>query len=301
MKFIIGYAGIPSRIYDDIAVKGRKNICGSNCEFMSFSLRSKNGVMKYTQSDAEKFVGEFASRLKGDHENKLADTGFALIYIVHEADADTTRRFVESFFPAILTIPVNWQLDETSDKTIKSSTQALADQLRLATDRVREIIPTIKKEVTEADSRTPLLLPIKNFKSKRLTPCLLKLQAELVNANDVNSLIKKAINSFVHDHPRQKSAFPRYQRDCFVDERKIEFNPPGKDRHGFPRAGNGHTDRCYLAGHRRFGAPYDHAFHYDCVRGKGNLSDEFYGCHSEPKRMEGNPHLNISPNDFVRI
>lgn len=298
MNFIIGYAGLPSEVVSQLTQKQKLNITGVNAEFVTQSLIAKEGVISYTKSHANFFTKEFATRLSCDHENLLKDTGFGLVYISY--DQISTERFRNTFFPSLYAIEIEWNFDKSSKETIRQSISELLELMRVATNRLKDAIPIIKKEITEADGRTPLLLPVKNFESKWLVANLIEVQKTLIFERDKNNHLKKLINKFVNYHPRTQPTDHRYQRQCFVDRKNIEFNPPGQDRHGFPRAGFPHTDICFISGHRRLGAPYDHAFHYDCVRPGGNLKGDFWGCHSPKDKLEGKPHLNISPNDFVR-
>lgn len=297
MDFIIGYAGIPSEIYDEI-IKNSVNITGINCTRISRPKKKGENNYSYSESDANYFMKEFAKKLKDDHENKLSDTGFGIIYINH--DEISSKKFEETFFPSTLCVPINWNADESNNKNLKKSIKELENLLRISTNEIKNSIPTIKKEVKEGDSRTPLLLPIKNFKSKNLIQILKNIQSLIPKENNKQEFIKSNIDRFVYHHPRMKPTQPRYTRNFFMDDHKIEFNPPGAARHGFPRSGPPHSESCFVSGHRRLGAPYDHAFHYDCIKGSGNLKGSFGGCHGEVSAKEGSPHLNISPNDFIR-
>lgn len=298
MKFVIGYAGIPSVIYDQV-IKRKDHICthDPNCEFVSRPLQQKSdGQFRYSEKDTNYFLREFAERLKNDDHNILGDTGFALIYVQYEAITKTY--LVDSFFPSILTIPVDFNLDCSSTRLINQSKNNLIEMLRHATNNIKNSIPIVKKEVTEHDSKTPLLLPIKNFCSNHLVAELRKLQDTLPSATDKMSALKDSIRNFERHHPR--TPLDKHPKPCYVDFRKIEFHPPGSARHAFARSKNTHPETCLLSGRRRLGAPYDRSFHYDCISGNGRLRGEFWGCHGEQSIHVGNPHLNVAPNDFVR-
>jgi hypothetical protein len=168
------------------------------------------------------------------------------------------------------------------------------------TNNVKRSIPAVKKEITEHDNKTPLLLPIKNFDSKHLVPLLKEIQKTLVAAENKMETLKSFINTIEYYHPRK--LIRTNNKPCFVDDRDIEFHPPGSARHAFARISNvDHLLTCLLAGKRRLGAPYHPAFHYDCESGHGgNLKGCFSGCHEKASIMTGSPHLNIAPNDFIR-
>lgn len=298
MKFIIGYAGIPSVIYDEV-LRRKDHICtrDPNCEFISRPLQQKSdGQFRYSATDTNYFLREFADRLRNDNHNRLNDTGFALIYVQHEAI--TTTYLIDSFFPSILTTPVRFHLDCSNKRLMNESKNNLIEMLHHATNNVKNSIPIVKKEITEHDSKTPLLLPIKNFCSDHLVPELRQLQGILPDAPDKIGTLKNSIRNFERHHPR--TPVGTYVKPCFVDSKKIEFHPPGSARHAFARSTNEHPETCFLSGRRRLGAPYDHAFHYDCMSGNGKLRGVFWGCHGGQSAYAGNPHLNVAPNDFVR-
>lgn len=295
MNFVIAYAGIPSVVFDDVW-RREAHICGDNCHSISRPLRAKGSSHSYSLSDTNFYLKEFAGRLKEDHHGEMRDVGLAMICVGYPQD--TTERFVKSFFPSVLTVSIPWFLNSTSAHTIRTSKNELVELLKATTDDVKKTIPVVKKELQERDSVTPLLLPVKNFSSKTLKESLLALQNSLVRSPEKSSEISNAIHAIVSAHPRQKIGSAR--RACFVDDKKVEFHPPGSARHAFARGSGDHPDSCFLSGRRRLGAPYDHAFHYDCKRGGGNLRGEFWGCHHESSITEGHPHLNIAPNDFVR-
>ncbi len=297
MRFVFGYAGIPFEVYDGIYNK-RNWICGDSGEFISTPMRGGAGDAEYRQSDGNFFLSSFYKLIASDHHDGLRDTGFAVIYVNHPSPSTTV--FARRFFPSILCILVDWTLDKTSGASVRRSKNQLLNQLKVATEHAKKGIPPIKKEVTERDNRTPLLLPIKNFKSNCLVAELEVLQTDLLHVSDKQQVIGRVIRNIENEHPRQRDDTERYGHSYFVDHRNIMFRPPGKDRHAFARPQSGHPETCLLSGRRRLGAPYDRAFHYDCTRGTGALKDLFFGCHEDPSVHEGTPHLNIAPNDFVR-
>ena len=295
MRFVVGYAGLPSAVYDGVYAR-RARICGDNGEFISEPLRSKDRFVQYTESHANFFLKYFAGKIRNDHQNVLKDTGFILIYVKHEVN--NTAAFVQRFFPSTLCVGIPWNFDQSTNTTIRQSKNRLIELLKVASDRAKLAIPPLKKEITERDSRTPLLLPVKNFESKQLVDEIESLQELLMDASNKQEAVSIAVELLEHHHPLHtpQTGFGRF----FVDDRNVEFRPPGSNRHGYARGGEDHPDQCLLSGRRRLGAPFDRAFHYDCLRGAGNIRDLFYGCHEDREMREGKPHLNIAPNDNVR-
>jgi len=309
MDFILGYAGIPHEIYDAVYQR-RRHITGDNAEWVATSLASKNGAYTYSQSHANFFARNFHGRLANDHHNQLKDTAFGLIVIGH--DEASTQTFEESFFPAIFCMRVTWEFLGTTDQSQKVSKNALIDALQKATRKLREAVPTVKKEVTQKDSSTPLLLPVKNFESKVLRKELAVLSSKLAEpGKQGNAILKKFTAAIELRHPRKLVDYK--SRPCLTDDRDIEFHAPGKAaaRHSLARpkkeekehAADAHELKCLLAGRLRLGVPYDRVFHYDCQRGeRNNLIANLFNCHGDnTEQLEGDPHINISPNDNVRV
>ena len=250
----------------------------------------------YPNPHANFFLREFARLLQKDSQNRLSDVGFAVAYVSTHPGADT---FAERLFPAVLTIPVDWQLKGYNRTTWGKSLAELNSLLRQAVIIARKTLPTLKKELTEQDSRTPWLLPVKNFRSAILVDRLRAVHEALREGADVPAELRDLRRDFEHTHPPQRIGTNR--RRCFVDDADIEFHPPGRARHAFARGNfQGHPPMCLVSGRRRLGSPYDRAFHYDCSKGEGVLKAVFSGCHTAAVKCTGNPHINVAPNDFVR-
>lgn len=293
MRFEVGFAGIP-REFIDFVYRSRLSFCGDDVTYVAETLKPVAGY--YAGAHARFFLKHFERRLREDHHNQLADTGFAVVFVASHPDAFA---FAEELFPAILTIPVLWTPSGHNQTTRGKSARELIHMLRGAVDVIRKSVPVLKKELTEQDSRTPWLLPKSNFSSRSLVPKLSEIQRAIANGAPVAEALAAAKSDFIQEHPFKRIGDA--PRASFTDRKGVEFHPPGKARHAFARPIAGkHPPICLIAGRRRLGAPYDRAFHYDCARGPRNLSGNFSTCHEPPSRMTGDPHLNIAPNDFVR-
>jgi hypothetical protein len=295
MRFIIGFAGVPQESYDHV-YKSWGSFASPQVEFVCKPLR--RNTYRYDDEYSDAFLGEFEKRIRNDHQNKLSDTAFAIVAVQH--DEDSTKRFCQHFFPSTLVITVDWKLDFGNVATVRNSSNELVILLRKAAKQVRDSLGPLKKELTERSNKTPLLLPLRNFRSKHLQSTLWQLHSELPSSSDKRAAIEAAVREFEREHPSQQDN-PK-NPSFFVDDTGIWFRAPGRDRHAFARSDDSeqHAENCVLAGRRRLGAPYDPAFHYDCTRKGKKLKGLFVGCHEGAKEMEGHPHLNIAPNDFVR-
>lgn len=295
MRFVIGFAGIPSEIYDAV-YKERGVICNENAEFLSTPLKSEGWFSRYGESHANFFAKRFAERIEEDHHNRLKDTGFATIYVKH--DAVSSARFIKGFFPSTFCYPIEWTFDRTDRMAMNISKNVLVSAFKEAVAKVTRSILALRKELTERDNRTPLLLPVKNFHSKALVIELESLQQKLASESERLVAVAESVNSIEQRHPPRRGDYSN--RRFYVDDRNVEFHPPGSARHAFARTQLGHQVSCLLSGRRRLGVPYDPVFHYDCVKGRGAIREYFFGCHEDARVREGHPHLNVAPNDFVR-
>ncbi len=296
MRFAIGFAGIPHGIFDEVYAR-RQWICGDNVDFISIPIKAAEFGKTYPNDHKSFFLKKFYDLLVTDHHNDLRDTGFALVHV--HPPGMSSESFADCFFPSIFCTPIFWEFDQTTRALGRQSKNRLLNQLQVATNRAKKAIPALKKELTERDSRTPLLLPVRNFHSKCLVPELWQLQEDLISANDKSIAIENRVQEIQKKHPLSRDV-DSSRSSFFEDDRRIRFNPPGRERHAFARPKDGHLEQCLIAGRRRLGAPYDHAFHYDCTKDAVILRDHFFGCHEKSTEWVGKPHLNIAPNDFVR-
>jgi hypothetical protein len=311
MRFVFGYAGIPFDVFDDIKKKEKSLASGENTELI-FLRPPKPSAPVFSESNVRFLQEKFKKITIEERESSkspshyISDIGFSIIYVrKNQENQENNEWFEDKFFPSTLVFSVDWNLTGCNTKEINESKNELLKLLLQATTNARETIKIIGKEITECRNRTPLLLPVKNFHSKALRSQLKTLQITLANQPDkvaLASVVKETIDLIKTIHPLKKVENPKKKQPCFLDERDIEFHSPGSALHGLPRPQDNHPVSCLLGGYRRLGAPFHAAFHYDCVKGvRGNLKDSFYSCHEDASTIEGNPHLNISPNDFVRV
>lgn len=300
MRFVFGYAGIPTEVYDYI-YRQRNSLTGSNTEFEGVPLGAAGSSFEARHSSA--FMQRFKEHAIKNRGKAAAQIGFAIICV--RSDPDSTTRFESTFFPATLVFSVDWQLRGYSPEELGQSRKELFHLLLQATVRARVALEALHKEVVERANRTPLLLPLRNFRSKQLRDWMRELQNTLggqTNAVDAAFALRTAVKTLEAIYPMKNVEDPKRKHPCFLDDHDVEFHAPGKALHGLPHASDNHPVQCILGGYRRLGAPFNAAFHYDCVKGRrGNLKGWFFTCHeTEAKLIEGNPHLNIAPNDFVR-
>lgn len=293
MRLLVGFAGIPVDVFDFFRRSEGTLIEKGDESFAETCKRFDSAYM--AGEHAGFFLKRFAKALAADHHNALSDTGFAVVHVATHAGSTA---FSERLFPGVLTIPVNWSMEGYNRTTLGRSFEVLRGGLRAAVQRARTAIPTIKKEVTEHDGRTPLLLPVRNFRSRHLVATLRAVEADALGGGGPSGLAVVR-RRFEHAHPPQR--IDGRSRDCFVDGRGREFHPPGSARHGFARdIFEGHPPDCLVNARRRLGSPYDRAFHYDCQRKGLQLSGDFPNCHGPDEARARLGYLNIAPNDNLR-
>jgi hypothetical protein len=289
MDFIVVCAGIPASIYDAI-YKERTTIVGPNGHFLGAPLKpAHDSSFAYDPAYVTALIKRLWEMFKDDGEWKLRDTGLLLVHIPLASGA----YLVDEFFPFALPLAVDWPLEARRGMPSRIQKNELVRKLKAATDTGKEIVPIIKREVQSDASSTPLLLPFRNFKSDALSPLLRSIASEIVGTMDRRAAVKTLTAPFKRKY---------FGDRAYRDDRGIWFRSPGNARHAFARPDTGNTHRysCLLAGRERLGAPYDRAFHYDCVKGDTALTGRFTNCHDISAGYAGSPHLNIAPNDYVR-
>lgn len=296
MSFTLCLAGVPVVFFNEV-YRAQKTFLGPTDLLVSRPLKPSPGKRyRYEEEEALFYLAKIADLYRADHDNALRDEMVALVYVEH--DVESTANFANQFFPSVITAAVRWELNlDCRGMVTRQALNAFLRRLRKAVPASREAAVAVKKEVTERAGVSPILLPIRNFRSDALIGGLRRAQETLLNADQKSLALREAMDALERAHPRR--TFNVHGQKCFVDARGIEFRPPGTARHGFAR-GPGHPDKCLIGGRLRLGGPYDRAFHYDCVKSDGTLKGDFYGCHEESQELEGRPHLNIAPNDHVR-
>lgn len=239
------------------------------------------------------------------HDRK--EMSVLLLYVEH--DTQSTSLLLQEFMPLVLSgaCPVdnihkadcgpNSQRERVANSLVKS----MGKHIRNA-DKIQ---PALARELVNNESRTPLLLPPKNFNNADLLGTL-RDSSRLENYDpkepdlSVQRLKKVMEKSVVFQRP------PGGRKKCFHDNRGVAFKSPGSDRHGIAwlRELNElrpHNPNCVMGARIRLGAAFDPQFHYDCVAATKGLPKDWVGCHNQPERLaKGRVHINVAPNDNVR-
>ncbi|WP_225547347.1 hypothetical protein [Chromobacterium violaceum] len=304
INFIFGYLGIPQNIYD-ATIKSITSKNNNSFETRGISL--KDGEIKIERSHCEKLLAKISESIyKKEPSSQKSKIGVAIIYV--DKKGERNEVIYDYFFPSTLIAKVTWSPCHGNKAEVNQSKNTLAKLLLDTSNCTRHALLTLHKEVTECANRTPLLLPYRNFHSKKFHNFLEEVQNELSTAPSNSShenlvkILKKEINSFESYHPMQAPT-GRGKKKYYADEKGIEFKSPGSTPHGLLRSQDEkHDTTCFMNGYRRLGAPYNPAFHYDCTKQGSILDGHLYYCHGNDKRpVRGDPHVNIAPNDNFRI
>lgn len=158
----------------------------------------------------------------------------------------------------------------------------------------------IRHEIQEKSTRSPLLLPPRNFEPKHL-------QELFENFRNNYPVGEEQINEFRNAWYKKSYHRPKgRRRGGFVDQREIGFS---KDQMlHFRNVYNPlnrfewHID--LLDAFYRFGVPYEVGLHYDVARKSGKISRPLNASfwnrttRKQERRME--THINIAPDDAIR-
>lgn len=226
-----------------------------------------------------------------------ASQPFSTLLLYTDFKNESTSQFLKRFFPFCLPLAIpplvlidgkknsrNAQLNEFSEIVLTG-----AQQLR----KRSRLISTF----TTVANLTPLLLPIRNFRSEALDQLLRTLFYDLGTTGDVEKSIGDAVSRFTKACPWTHA--PDDPQRCFSDGRHY-FKSPGRSRHGHFRndTGAGHSSECFLNARSRLGGPYSHKLHYDCIPTRGTLLKAYPNCHGHLAAPNAR-HVNIAPSDFI--
>jgi hypothetical protein len=214
-----------------------------------------------------------------------------IVFVVNGVESTLDNLRVE--LPGVVFLRAPFRFERAHNRQYLQFTGFIRQELV----HVRRLVQALKKEFRERDSRTPLLLPVRNFKSHVLNELLIEVQKLRPGNPDYDVPLRELIEAkglvSIKDGP--KNSF-------FENRNSIRFYGPSKAgaRHGLPSYSEPHTSACLVNAYFRLGTRYDVNFHYDCQYKDARLSGEFPNCHGEPESHSSRTHLNISPNDFIR-
>lgn len=290
MPYVQMIAGLPQDAYDHVAKISAKRLAPEG----KLIMKPLPGRDTYPAGHHKQFVLDADAHVLTLRETELVQT--LLVYA--DYGDDSTGRFLDAFFPFCLSLGVTVP-DTPSARNGNERNRLLndfAEGLLKATVRLREVGRVISEQ-TDIANLTPLLLPLRNFRSGALRDMLHDVFLHASGAEDPKAYLKGRIDAFLCKHPRAHA--PGALRHCLSDG-ILYFQSPGKDLHGFRRniTKEGHAPNCLLNARSRVGGRYRHNFHYDCIPVKGKLRSHYENCHGSQTTTKDD-HVNIAPNDYI--
>jgi hypothetical protein len=172
---------------------------------------------------------------------------------------------------------------------------AFVGQLKSEAIESRGRADVVKGVVSKANM-SPLILPVRNFRSVHLEPMLAAVFDGIATHPNPGQLLRSEEQRFVTRVPYARP--PGGQRRCFCDGRHY-FKSPGRHQHGYYQNSKdgAHGTTCLLNARSRLGGAIAHAFHFDCDPITG-LDASYPNCHDalHPPKAK---HVNIAPSDAV--
>ena len=296
-------AGLPAGHFNRIQEQA-PTIFGSKPIFLATSLHPEtDGTYRPNAAHASQLLGVLTDRIKS--EPALVRRGCGLL-ILHDPSFDPNA-CAKAFAPFALirAVPFTGPVIIGGRKG-KMNANAIAESLRTSFPQLARAVAAMNTEIESRLNRTPLLLPVRNFRGKIVATQIDHLVRALPWSDNPNAEIKAACQAIEARYPFGKIGGS--PRRCFKDDRNIQFRLPAKAHHGMAASVDPpHNPSCYLNGVLRLGARYEPGFHYDCIRdfSEGRrelpLKSQFTDCHDMRGRYVGKPHVNIAPNDFSRV
>lgn len=252
------------------------------------------GKADYLSVSRETTIEQISAKIFGAYvsQNPIADYDTcAVVFIINGTDdvLDSLRMQ----FPGAIVLRAPFRFERAYRKQYLQFISFLQRELV----HVRKLVSALRKEFRERDSRTPLLLPVRNFRSRKLNELLLEIQKLRPPEDDYDVPLRSLVDAKGLSSVRETK-----KRTFFENQSSIRFYGPSKAgaRHGIPVYQPPHKFGCIVNAYFRLGARYDVAFHYDCQLADGRISGRFPNCHDGEDICSSKTHLNISPNDFIR-
>ena len=289
-EVLVGVVGVPTPVSRDFDPKFAR--LSAQVRVHHVLTLSMAPTEPYDAVFAEDVFRRLADKLKKRDTRShdlLSDTNVVLLYM-NKRGSDALLKSL-----GIETLPMAWYPPGDLPGTPRERRRyvnGLIDDARTAIRHAKDLLGVIKKEVTNRDRKTCLLLPPKTFGRHM-----------------------DRVTSVVHEGVRRRSAVQSFADDirqlkldrrdgCFVGRGGTVFRAPPKARarHGLaPTWETHHPARCVVRGRLRFGVSYDPRFHYDCERPKGRSGQwQLPGCHEPTALPAGRQHANVAPNDAAR-
>ncbi len=288
MAYVLVIAGASSGGTFDLVSKISGNVLAPNGQVIRCPIKGEDAT--YTKAYVSLLIEATSKCLLKLPEQEAVSV--LLLYL--NASNGSESMLLEAFFP--MALPLSVRLDDASAEGKPVGRKALEALIVAGAQRLRRVYPQVSDK-TQVGNLSPLLLPVRNFRSDALMFMLRELYSSLGTHEAPVSLLQQQVNKFKRTHPPTKP--PNSLQRCYTDGH-LYFKSPGKDRHGFFRNSDTgtHAGYCVIKARSRLGGAIPHTLHYDCTPTRHLL--EFYpNCHCEDI-SSSRDYINIGPSDFVR-
>lgn len=233
-----------------------------------------------------------------DRHNILNDVNLVLLYLAagEGRSSSVFRKFGAEAFVTSVRLPEDACYRKPNHRN--RATNSLVKESVRALRHARRLFGVIAEHVRNRDSRTPMLLPVKNF-GDDIDNLFRGIQAAALDRSEDEKRFRERIKQIERSLPMVRQDDRKY----FQGRSKIVFKGQrkGGPRHGLAPdwGGSDHELSCVIRGRLRFGVPYDPKFHYDCDI-PGSANREFPSCHGTKRINPERQSVNIAPNDNIR-
>ena len=224
MRYILIVAGLDPFAFDKIKGVSTKKYFG---EGILLARPLKMG-QTYSENCSMHYLKAAAAYLQNFYDDNVCTI---LIYVDYKNNP--TETFYRSFFPFALAQGVDPPLVRLQNRPAdhKRALNDFADQVFKAVNRLKDAVAAVRS-VFSGNNLTPLLLPTRNFQSKRLIVVLQDLFTQLASSRNLPEFLNDAKNRILEEHPWVTPPDSRHR--CLSDG-ILHFKSPGSARHGKAR------------------------------------------------------------------
>lgn len=287
---IVCIAGLPCEVRDEISKVSSKKFSGE----CALAPIMRPVAEPYAHNvDASYYLDSISRVLSNINYSETCH--IVVLYVDYAGE--NTKRFIEQFFPFALVVPIEPFYPKARPKhERRKDLLAYVDKIVVLSKKALSITGLIRDRI-DGKNFSPLLLPMKNFKSDVLNIQISNLFFNIATAATPSVQLDAVVSELLRTHPLHRSGADKF----FTDNRGLIFKSPGRARHAFARrSAEGHQTLCFLSGRVRIGGAFDALFHYDCSVNDRELDSHYPNCHGADCPPNSPMYVNIAPNDAIR-
>jgi hypothetical protein len=230
-------------------------------EFTGLGLKPFRGRYEIDKYYCEELLETMTRYIEGRPE--CVRQGLAVIIVQRAGQRpEETRRLEEAIWPFALSKTISIEYP-VSDRGegLKRAANIYSTAAISGGQSLASLTRYVNNVFTTQLRRTPLLLPLRRFDSTHLVSLIREVLALLPTSSEPADVIDQACERFLAVHPRRRDG----KGAIFENNSGVEFKTPPRSRRGSRYSGN------------------------------------FKNCHDARGYYNGNPHLNIFPNDLYSM